>query len=66
MIKNQTILEVKRNERVYQMHLGSDSPLGEIHDVLCEMQMYIIQTMASRSAPKEPEVNEEPKQEAVA
>jgi hypothetical protein len=65
MIKNQTILEVKRNDRIYQLHLGSDSPLGEIHDVLHEMQMYIIKTMAERATPKEPEVETPTEQKAA-
>ena len=66
MIKNNLILEVKREERVYQLHLPSDSPLGEVHDVLHEMKMFIVKTMTERASqevgePKEDEkVKEKP------
>ena len=55
MIKSQTMLEIKKNERTYQLHLSSESPLGEIHDVLHEMVGFIVNTMNQRVKPKEEE-----------
>lgn len=43
MLKNNTILEIKMNERNYQFQCSPDSPLGEIHDVLHQMKAFIIQ-----------------------
>lgn len=43
MIKNQTVLEIIKNERVYQLHLSSESPLGECFDVLSEMRSFILE-----------------------
>ena len=36
-------MEVKRGERTYQLMMASESPLGEIFDVLQEMTSEIIQ-----------------------
>ena len=48
MIKNKTILEVKKNERIYQLLCESDSPLGELHDALAEMKAYVVNLIAER------------------
>lgn len=45
MLRNQSILEVKAGERLYQLELAPDSPLGEVHDVLCQMKFYILERM---------------------
>ncbi len=42
-LNNKTVLEVKRNERVYSLECNADSPLGELHDVLVEMKGYVVQ-----------------------
>jgi len=57
MIKTQAILEIKRGERVYQLHLPADCPLGEVHDVVHEMKMHVVQMIADRAKAevKEPE-----------
>lgn len=43
MIKNSIVFEIKKGERIYQLLMSYDSPLGEIHDVLCEMKSAIVQ-----------------------
>jgi hypothetical protein len=45
MIKNTSILEIKKEERVYQLHCAPDSNLGELHDVLTEMRGFIVNRM---------------------
>lgn len=63
MIKQSVMLEVKRDDRVYQLQLPGDCPLGEVHDVLFQMRSFIIEKIneaVKQDAPKEPE---QPKQE---
>lgn len=45
MLKNQAILEVKKDERIYQLTLANDAPLGECFDVLSQMMAYILHRM---------------------
>lgn len=49
MIKNQTILEIKKNDRIYQLSLSADSPLGEVFDVLTEMRGFVIDRIREAS-----------------
>jgi hypothetical protein len=42
MIKNMIHLEVRSSDRSYQFVCSNESPLGEIHDVLCQMKAEII------------------------
>ena len=42
MLKQHAMLEVKINDRIYQLHLPCDSPLGEAHDALFQMRSYVI------------------------
>ena len=41
MIKNKTAIEIKKGERVYELILSPESPLGEVYDVLCEMKALV-------------------------
>lgn len=43
MLKNHSILEVVKNEKVYQLHLPSDASLGEVHDVLYQMRSFVVE-----------------------
>jgi len=45
MIKQQTILEVAIAERVYQLVLPAEAPIGEIHDALLQMKGYMVDRM---------------------
>ena len=42
MLKNKVTLEVKKGENEYALHLGPNSPLGEIYDVLIEMKDFVV------------------------
>lgn len=53
MIKNATVLEIKKNERSYQLVLDPSSPLGELYDVLHEMKAYVFQRIQEAEKPKE-------------
>lgn len=55
MIKQKTVLEVKRNERVYELECSANSPLGELFDVLMEMKGYCVERMVA--AQKEEQEN---------
>lgn len=70
MIKNVTLLEVKKGERVYQLSLSNDSPLGELFDVISEIRAFVyekIKAINTEEAKKEetPEQPEETKVEDV-
>jgi hypothetical protein len=41
LLKSITILEIKKDERVYQFHMPPQSTLGELHDVLYEMRSMV-------------------------
>ena len=60
MIKNQSVIEIRRGERVYQLQLDSNSPLGEIHDVIHEMKNYIINLIMERH--KQEVIDDEPEE----
>lgn len=50
MIKNKTVLETKVNERAYRLECSPDSPLGELHDAICEMKSYVVQMIHEANA----------------
>ena len=45
MLKTNAILEIKKNDRIYQFCLPADSPIGEIFGVLCEMRGFVLSKM---------------------
>lgn len=58
MLKTQAQLEVKIGERIYQLNLPSDAPLGEAHDALYQMRNFVISKLLEAQkldAPKESE-----------
>jgi hypothetical protein len=56
MIKNQVVFEIKKGDRNYQLLISSDSPLGELFDVLTEMRSYVVKRIEdASSAEKEKE-----------
>ncbi len=56
MIKNMIHLQCKPSERVYEFICSQDSPLGEIHDVLCQMKSEIVKRISESNVdPKEKE-----------
>ncbi len=50
MIKNSTVFEIKKDERLYQFIMPSDAPLGEIHDVLFQMKAVVVQKINEYAA----------------
>jgi hypothetical protein len=48
-------LEVKFGERVYQLLCEVDSPIGEVHDALSQMKLYVINKMKDIESPPKPE-----------
>ncbi len=42
MLKTHAQLEVKIGERIYQLNLPSDAPLGEVHDAVFQMRSFVI------------------------
>jgi len=63
MIKQQVILEVKRDERIYQLHLPANSPLGEVHDILFQMRSYIVEQINESLKIDQPKENQKTSQE---
>lgn len=43
MLKQLSTLEHKIGDRIYQLHVSSDSPLGELHTALSHMMGYVVQ-----------------------
>ena len=54
MLKSETVLEVRKNDRIYKLNCDGNSPLGELFDSLCEMQQFVISKMKD-SQPKQAE-----------
>jgi hypothetical protein len=42
MLKHSVQLEIVKDDRVYQLSLPNNCPLGEVHDVLFQMRSYIV------------------------
>jgi hypothetical protein len=43
MIKTKIVIEEKTEKRIYQFECDAESPLGEIHDILCIMKASIVE-----------------------
>jgi hypothetical protein len=63
MKKTLTSIEIKVGERLYQMLVQSDAPLGELHDVLFQMKAHVLELMKQADAPAQSEVVVEPEKE---
>lgn len=59
MLKQLTALEVKIEDRIYQLVCDPNSPLGEVHDVLSKMKAHVIDKIKSVQESEKP--NEEKK-----
>lgn len=66
-ILNKTIMQVSKNERIYELECSNDAPLGEVFDALCEMQLAVIERM-SETVQQDKQIKEdnfpEPKEDA--
>ena len=65
MLKAKTVLEVKIDERIYELSCNPEAPLGGVHDALCQMKAYIVQRIIDQQEAEkkkdEPQVEECPK-----
>lgn len=61
MIKNLSAIEVKLNERVYRFICEVDAPIGEVHDILCQMKSLVVQKMQELNDAQKAPVKEEDK-----
>jgi hypothetical protein len=56
MISQKTQFKITKNEKDYILICDSDSPLGVLHDVLCEMKGAVVQKINEvLEAEKKPE-----------
>ena len=55
MLKNEAVLEIKKNDRVYRFYLDNGSPLGEVYDVLYEMRSFVFQKISEAQNQAKPE-----------
>ena len=66
MLKAKTVLEVKIDERIYELYCEPEAPLGCVHDALCQMKAYVVQRIVdqqeSEKKKAEPQVEECQKQ----
>lgn len=63
MLKHSVQLEVKKGERIYQLNLPTDCPLGEVFDVLFQMRAYIADRINEAQKADTPKESEQPKVE---
>lgn len=57
-VKVKSSIEVNIDDKLYQFVCDSDSPLGAVHDALCQMRILVVQKIAEMDVSKQ-----EPKQE---
>ncbi len=59
MIKTINVIEVKRYEKIFSLHIENSSTLGEVFDVLCEMRSFIVEKIneATKMDAKEKEAD---------
>lgn len=50
MVKNKIALEVKRDERLYELICDNNSPLGELYDCLSQMLHFVIEKIKETEA----------------
>ena len=49
MLRNKSVLEVKVNERNYQVECYPEASLGEVYDALMVMANHVVEIMRSQS-----------------
>jgi hypothetical protein len=57
MVKNKLVLEIKINDKFYQLLCDPDSQLGQLHDALSQMRQYVVQQIVD--ADKKTQVKEQ-------
>lgn len=54
MISNLTKLEVKIGEKLYQLICECDSPVGAVHDALCQMKAHVVKMIQDAQQAEKP------------
>ncbi len=47
MLENKSFLHIERHGRDYDFYLSSESPLGEVFDVLTDMRAFVLEKIIS-------------------
>ncbi len=63
MLKTHAMLEVKIGDRVYQLSLPANAPLGEAHDALYQMRSHVVSKINEALKLDEPKEQETVKTE---
>ncbi len=63
MLKTHAQLEVKIGERLYQLNLPSDAPLGEVFDAIFQMRSYVVERINAAQESDKPKEQEPVKSE---
>lgn len=65
MLSAKTTLTIKLGERTYEFHCDPLSPLGELHDVLCQMKSFIVEKLNAAHSADQPQKAETPVVEPI-
>ena len=57
MLKTNACLEVKLENKVYQLHCDADSPLGCLHDALMQMKGHVVERMSNAQAEEQAQLD---------
>jgi len=63
MLKHSAQLEVRKEDRIYQLNLPVNCPLGEVYDVLYQMRSYIVDRLKEAQKSDQPKESEQEKSE---
>ena len=50
MVKNKIVLEVKKDDRLYELVCDNNSPLGELYDSLSQMLHFVVEKIKETEA----------------
>jgi len=53
MLKTKSSMEVEIDGKLYQLLCDTDSPLGSVHDALCQMRLFVVQRIVDLDKQKE-------------
>lgn len=56
-VKNQTLISIKKEDRIYEFKCVNEAPLGEVFDALSLMRNYVVQRIQEAE-----KASEEPKE----
>ncbi len=53
MLKQNSVLEIKIQDKSYELYCDSDSPLGSLHDALMQMKGWCVERMVAAQKEEE-------------